>query len=230
MTIHSPSQPFIKGGDAENVWNEHHDVDATHEAIQVMLAGGIPNWVKWPQDYKSYAKEAFAEEKAKSDRMGLEYRWADQDMLTNAKARKVNPIKTREFLERWLKPNGVKFVVMDNGYRGIGGVPTVGLWCTPPTNHKKLRYVCYLDVPLMWEWSVLHLDEHKIPCGEKSRGWRTVAQQLVEKDIITEAQCHKIFGVPSPNVISARYFRSLWEKRHQAPYVDKEVEDEGAVA
>jgi hypothetical protein len=66
----------------------------------------------------------------------------------------------------------------------------------------------------MWEWSVLKLDSHGIPSGEESRGWRTVAIQLVEKEIITEAQCHKIFGVPSPNAISARYFRSLWEKRN----------------
>jgi hypothetical protein len=75
---------------------------------------------------------------------------------------------------------------------------------------------------MMYEWSVLKLDQYGIPAGEESRGWRTVAVQLVEKEIITEAECHKIFGVPPANQISARYFRSLWEKRHGKPYQDEE--------
>lgn len=225
MSIQMPDQPFIKGPDVENVWNERHDIDATHEAIQTMLAGGTPNWVKWPHEYKAYAKECFAAEKENSDKMGMGYRWHDQDVLTNKEARQINPIKTRDFLERWLRPAGIKFTVMDNKFRNAVGVPTVGLWCVPPTRTNKLRYVCYLDVPFMWEWSVLKLDNHGIPSGEESRGWRTVAVQLVEKEIITEQQCHKIFGVPSPNQVSARYFRSLWEKRNGKRYKDIDEQD-----
>ena len=37
----------------DHAWNEHHDVETTSESIQQMLAGGTPNWVKWPRDYVS---------------------------------------------------------------------------------------------------------------------------------------------------------------------------------
>jgi len=214
MTIHTPDQPFIKGPDVENPFNEHHDVAATSEAIQTMLAGGTPNWVKWPHEYKSYVKESFAAEKEISNKMASAYKWDDQEQLTNEVARKVNKITTREFIDK-LKKGGIKPIVMDGGLPG-----TVALWAMPPNRNNKLRYVCFLQVPAMYEWSVLRLDAHGIPNGESFRGWRTVAIQLVEKEIITEAQCHKIFGVPSPNAISARYFRSLWEKRNGKRYSD----------
>jgi len=219
--ITQPDQPFIKGPDVENPFNEHHDVNATHEAIQTMLAGGTPNWVKFPNDYKQYAKEGYLAEKEISNKMASAYKWDDQEDLTNELARKVNKITTREFMKK-LSDNDIKAVVMDNGMKG-----TVGLWATPPNRTNKLRYVCFLQVPAMYEWSVLRLDDHGIPSGESFRGWRTVAIQLVEKEIITEAQCHKIFGVPSPNAISARYFRSLWEKRNGKRYSD--IEDQEAL-
>jgi hypothetical protein len=222
--IQTPDQPFIKGPDVENPFNERHDIQATGEAIQQMLAGGTPNWVRWPEDYKSFVKESFAAEKEISDNMASAYKWDDQADLTNEAARKVNRINTRDFLKK-LNDNGIKTTVFDNGWKGNGGVPTVGLFCVPPSNTKKLRPVCYIDVPFMWEWSVLLLDSHGIPNGEKSRGWRTVAIQLVEKEIISEQQCHKIFGVPSPNAISARYFRSLWEKRNGKRYIDLEDQE-----
>jgi hypothetical protein len=219
--IHQPDQPYVPGTDVENPFNERHDVDATRESIQKMLAGGTPNWVKHPEEYKSYARESFAAEKEISDKMATQYKWDDQEQLTNDVARKVNPITTINFLQK-LKENGITAIVMDNALKG-----TLGLWATPPNRHHKLRYVCFIQVPAMYEWSVLNLDNHGIPDGEAFRGWRTVAIQLVEKEIITEQQCHKIFGVPSPNVISARYFRSLWEKRNARRYVD--IEDQEAL-
>lgn len=217
------NQPFIKGPSVENVWNERHDIDATHEAVQQMLSGGTPNWVKWPEDYKAFAKEEFKSHQENSDRMAVGYRWADQDMLTNKQARCVNGLLTRDFVEKKLRANGVLCTVFDNGWIGPGGIPTVALWCCPPNNPKKLRAICYMDVPMMWEWSVLKLDPHGIPAGEASRGWRTVAVQLVEKAIITEKQCHQIFGVAPANAISTRYYQSLWDIRHRPPYQDEEA-------
>ncbi len=111
-TIHQPGQPFIKGPDVENPFNERHDVDATHESIQRMLAGGTPNWVKWPHEYKSYVKESFAAEKEISDKMASAYKWDDQDILTNRQARMVNAMSTRAFVKK-LNDAGIKTAVMD---------------------------------------------------------------------------------------------------------------------
>ena len=212
----------LPGSDVENPFNERHDVKATGEAIERMLAGGTPNWVKFPQDYKAMAKESFASHREDSERMATQYKWDDQDVLTDRAARRVNGMTTRDFIEKKLRANGIKCGVIDNGFIGVGGIPTVGLFCVPPHKTDKLRPVCYLDVPMMYEWSVLKLDQYGIPAGEESRGWRTVAVQLVEKEIITEAECHRIFGAPSANRLSARYYRSLWEKRHQKPYADED--------
>lgn len=217
--IHQPGQPFIKGSDVENPFNEHHDISATHEAVRQMLAGGTPNWVRWPQDYKAFVKESFAAEKEISDKMAAQYRWDDQEILTNRQARMVNAMSTRDFVKK-LNENSIKTMLTDSGM-----AKTIGLWCVVPNQVQKLRYICYLQVPAMYEWSVLRLDSHGIPSGEEFRGWRTVAVQLVEKEIITEAQCHQIFGAPSANKISARYYRSLWEKRHARKFVDP-LEDE----
>lgn len=214
-----PGQPFIKGQDVENPFNEHHDVDATHEAVQRMLAGGTPNWVKWPHDYRAFVRESFAAEKEISDKMSVGYRWEDQDVLSDRASRMVNPITTRDFVKK-LERNGIKVVLTDGGMKG-----TIGFWCVVPHQEQKLRYVCYLQVPAMYEWSVLRLDSHGIPSGEEFRGWRTVAVQLVEKEIITEQQCHQIFGAPGANKLSARYYRSLWEKRHGRSFVDPLEED-----
>lgn len=215
---------FGDANDAE-VWKHRHDVSATSEAIQTMIAGGTPNWFKWPEEYKSFVKESFAEEKERSDKMGAEYRWADQDMLTNKEARQINGMPTRDILERKLKANGIVAFVYDNGWVGHGGRPTVGLWAVPPNRTNKIRPICFLDVPMMYEWSVLKLDPHGIPSGFESRGWRDMAVQLVEKDIITESQCHRIFGAPPSNRISARYYRSLWEKRNGKPWNDDQDQD-----
>lgn len=212
----------VPGSDVENPWQERHDVAATSEAIGRMLAGGTPNWVRFPHEYKSMAKESFQSHREDSERMAVQYKWADQAVLTDKAARRVHGITTRDFIEKKLRANGIKCGVMASSWVGPGGLPTVALWATPPKRTDHLRFVCYMDVPMMYEWSVLKLDQYGIPSGEESRGWRTVAVQLVEKEIITEAQCHQIFGAPPANKLSDRYYRSLWEKRHGKPYLDED--------
>ncbi|VVB52663.1 Uncharacterised protein [uncultured archaeon] len=195
----------------------YHDLSTTRTTIKQLLADGTPDWVSHPEDYKEFVKENFAAHKQESDAMAEAYQWHDQHILADL-GRKVNPISTRAFIDK-LRKNGVKCFTVDNGWRG-----TVALWATPPEKLDAVRYVCYLQIPAMYEWSILNLDRHGIPDGEGYRGWRTVIVQLVEKEIITELQAHRIFGVPAPNENSARYFQSLWEKRNGKKYVDPEDE------
>lgn len=206
------------GGDVDKPWKPHHDVAATQATIQQMLAGGTPNWVKWPQDYKAYVKEAFAAEKEISDEMAEQYKIEDQEDLTNRKARMVNPMATRDFIAK-LRAHGVKCFTVDNGFPK----QTVALWCIPPKVRSRARYICYMQVPAMYEWSVLRVDPWGKPIGEDFRGWRTVIVQLIEKEILTEEEAHKIFGPPSHNKIFSRYHRSLWEIRNKRRYTEAEL-------
>lgn len=195
----------------------HHDLPTTRASIQQILAGGTPNWIKWPEDYRAFVRESFAAEKEISDEMGEQYHIEDQLDLTNELARKINPMSTDDFVAK-LRKNGIKCFTVYNGLPG-----TVGLWCIPPKLLARARYVCYLQVPAMYEWSVLRLNRHNIPEGEKFRGWRTAVMELIKKDILTEFKAHKIFGQPSHNKTFHRYQRSLWELRNEKKYTEDDL-------
>jgi hypothetical protein len=194
---------------AENPINSVHDLKTTRETIKQLLANGTPDWVRFPQDYKQFVKESFAQEKEISDTMAKAYQIEDQDILANPEGRKVNTISTRDFIKK-LRDNGVKCFTIDNGFPP----QTVALWAIRPGSDEAI-YVCYLQVPAMYEWSVLKLDRHNVPSGEDFRGWRTVVSQLIIKDILSEERAHQIFGKPVLNKISRVYRRTLYFHRNR---------------
>jgi len=197
----------------------HHDVPTTTASIQEILAGGTPDWVKRPHEWKNYARESFLREKEISDEMVERYQMEDQIELTNAKARLVNPMSTDQFMHK-LRTNSICPVKCFTVYNGLQG--TVGLWCIPPKVTGRARYVCYIRVPFMYEWSLLKLDKHNLPAGEL-RGWRTAIVELVKCEILTEWQAHQIFGNPSGNRCFRRYRESLWEIRNGKRYTADEL-------
>jgi hypothetical protein len=200
---------------AENPINSVHDMKTTQETIKKLLANGTPDWVRFPHEYKAFVKESFAREKEISDTMAKSYQIEDQDILSNPEGRKVNAMSTRDFIQK-LRENGVRCFTVDNGYPP----QTVALWAIRPGTDQAV-YVCYLQVPAMYEWSVLKLDRHNVPSGEDFRGWRTVLSQLIIKDILSEDRAHQIFGKPALNKISRVYRRTLYfhrnRKRFEAP-------------
>jgi hypothetical protein len=206
------------GADVSDPFKSRHDIATTQDSVQQLLAGGTPDWVKHPLDYKNFVRESFAAEKEISDEMSERYKMEDQEDLTNAAARMVNPMSTRDFIAK-LRANGIKCFTVDNGFPP----KTVALWCIPLGQHARARYICYLQVPAQWEWSVLKVDHHGKPIGEDYRGWRTVLIQLIEKEILTEESAHNIFGKPSTNSVFSRYWRSLWEHRNYKRYTEKEL-------
>jgi hypothetical protein len=193
----------------DDPWKEHHDLKTTKETISKLLAGGTPNWFKWPKDYKNFAQEAVLADREVSQKMVQRYRMEDQELLINEVARKVNPIRTRDFVEK-LRGSGVKCYTIQNGFPPS----TVALWAfRPGTDH--VVPICYLQVPAMYEWSVLRLDHRGLPSGESFRGWRTAEVQLIEKGIISEARAHEIFGRPVDGPVSRRFRKNLFWLRNR---------------
>ena len=192
----------------------YHDMKTTQATIKTLLAGGTPDWVKHPQDYKAYANESYLAEKEISDSQVKSYKMGHQDILTNFKARNVNIMSSRQFVKT-LRDNGFPCFTMDNGLAG-----TVGLWHIVPTPHGlQARYSAFLQIPAMIEWSVLAVDNHGLPAGESYRGWRTVLSEMIKKDIITEQRAHEIFGKPTDSIVSRLYRESLWTVRHSRPQI-----------
>jgi hypothetical protein len=207
MNIMNNAPPLVK---VDNPWKSRHNWKATREAIKRMLAGGTPDFIKHPEDYKQFAQESFLAEKERSTKQVAEYRIEDQEELVDFKARNVNIIGTQQFVKK-LTDNGVKCFVCYNGLP-----QTIALWSIVPTEQGlDARYVCFMQTPAMIEWSVLRLDEHGLPAGELYRGWRTVLSQMILKQAITEEKAHKIFGRPTESIVSRRYRRTLYEFRNK---------------
>jgi hypothetical protein len=198
----------VSGSDLRDPWKHRHNLRTTRESIKKILADGTPNWIRFPNDYKNFVKESFAAAKEESDSQVSDYKMEHQDILTNAAARKVNAISTRDFIQK-LRKNGVRCFTIDNGYPP----QTVALWSIRP-NSDQVQYICYLQVPAMYEWSVLKVDRHGLPAGEDFRGWRTVLVQLITKGIMTETKAHQVFGRPTDSEVSLIYRESLFYIRN----------------
>jgi hypothetical protein len=206
---------FISGSDVKNPFKEHHDLKTTRESIKKLLANGTPNWVKWPEDYKNFVRESFQAAKEESDSQVEQYKMEHQDILMNAEARKVNAIGTRDFIQK-LRSSGVKCFTIDNGFPP----QTVALWAIRPSTNE-VAYICYLQVPAMYEWSVLKVDRHGLPAGEDFRGWRTVLIQLITKGIMTEKRAHEVFGKCTDSEVSMLYRESLYYIRNKQALVEQ---------
>lgn len=195
----------------DDPWKSHVDLKTSKETIKKLLAGGTPNWLRWPNDYKAFAQESLAADREVTQRMALRYKMEDQEQLTNELARKVSPWRTRDFIDH-LRRNGIRCYTIDNQYPP----GCVALWSFKPgTDH--VVPVCYLQTPAMVEWSILRLDHRGLPNGESYRGWRTVEVQLIEKGIVSETEAHKIFGHPVDGPVSRRFRQSLYWFRNQRP-------------
>lgn len=210
MAISNPSNAPLQ--DLSNPWVGRHNLKATRETIKHLLAGGTPNWVRWPEEYRSFAQETILADKEVSDTMARRYKMDDQELLTNEEARKVNPMPTRVFIEK-LRQSGVKCYTIDLGYPP----QTVGLWAFKPGSDHVVP-VAFCQTPAQYEWSLLRLDKRGLPNGEAYRGWRTVLAQMILKGVISEAKAHEIFGHPVDGPVSHRYRKTLYWFRNRAHY------------
>jgi hypothetical protein len=180
----------------------NHNLKTTTATIKKLLADGTPDWFKHPLDYKNFVAEGRQYDREISIKQVIGYRMEDQDLLIDESPRKVNVMASRLFVRK-LRQNGIKCFTIYNGLAG-----TVGLWACPP-NSDQMRYVAFIQIPYMYEWSVLRLDKNMLPDGEKFRGWRTVIAQLIIREILTEKQANRIFGRATDSAVSRRYRKSL---------------------
>lgn len=198
------------------------DYRTTDRSIKKILADGTPRWVSHPQDFSQWARECYLEEKEESTKQVAAYREEEQDTLTDYKARKIHPMSSRDFIQK-LRDNGVKcftYQVPHGPGTPARMMNTVGLWCVVPDQSgigflyqgQHYQYMTWLQIPFMWEWSLLPLDEHQLSAGE-NRGWRTVLARLIARKVLTEQKAHLLFGEPS-GATSKIYKRTLFDFRN----------------
>jgi hypothetical protein len=187
--------------------------NATTEAtVKEILKHGTPDWVTRPEDYKAFAKEAYAASKERSDAQVAGYQMDDQIILTDAALSMVNPMSAKQFIAK-LRANGLQCGSVESPmHNGTASLVAV----VPTTQGSKPKFVNSIQVPWMYEWSLMKLDDHNLPNGYRYVGWRDAVAQLVELGIWTEQKAHKVFGAPSDcSARSSRYRRSLWLHRNK---------------
>jgi hypothetical protein len=77
----------------------------------------------------------------------------------------------------------------------------------PEWSGQSFRYLGYVTLGVMPEYSVYEFDRRDIMQRCTQIGWRSVLLRFVENNILTEEQCDREFGPPSGGV------NSLWYKK-----------------
>ena len=191
----------------------NRDMPGTQAAIKEILKHGTPDWIKHPKDYRNFANEEFLREHEQSCEKVADYRISDQDRLTNQRicpdsARLVNFIHVRDFFTR-LREHGVECLMIWNRLAQQAALHAV----IPHERSKGHRYVTYVHIPWMPEWSTWRLDDHGLLNGESARGWRTVLFHLIRSRVLSEEKVKEIFG-ESYGPASYLHRRALYNLRN----------------
>lgn len=201
---------------AFNPYRTLHDKAAALATARELYKGGTPRWISHPEEFRAMAEEDYLESKELSDRMAMAHHTPNQDILTDYKPRLVNSWDTREFLFK-LRASGVAcFTCQTPPQPGIPSwlANTTGLFAVVPSQmsagHQK---ICSMQIPTMFEWSVLLVDHHNLQRGQVI-GWRTVLEQLICKRVMTEQRAHEVFGAPIGSRASLPYRKKLHEFRN----------------
>lgn len=185
----------------------------TEATVREILKHGTPDWVKHPEDYKNLAKEDYLRTKENSDKQVSSFKMDGQDILADENVSKINRMSLDVFMSK-LRSNGLKAWCVESTLRNNTG----GLWVTSPTTEGfKPKFVTTIQYPAMYEYSVLRLDDHGLPIGEKFIGWRNAVAQLIVLGIWSEEQAHRVFGPPVIGPRSVRYRKTLWNYRNNRP-------------
>jgi len=189
-------------------------VDRKHtlHLIKSLLKGGTPDWYSRPQDYRAMVQEWHAEAQENLLAECREYKVEDQDSLADPAGRRVN-IMPAAVLMRKLRDAGLTCFSHDSPLQD-GSASLFVLMATPKGG--EWEPMCSIQVPLMWEWSLLRIDPStNLPTGFRDIGWRSAVRCLITKGVLTEERAHEIFGKPRISAVSRRYRRMLWEHHNQ---------------
>lgn len=165
--------------------------------------------------------DLLCEQKEMNTEMVKQYRFYNQDELVikcrdDYNARKGRVMHCLEFTDLLSKVRPC--YLSANVRKGLSGLAVYHPKDVKQEDGSMKRvdwhYVCGVQVGFMWEYSVVHVDDHGLPLNEKWRGWRTVLLRLIQLEHITEQQALEVFGEPT-SAGSKRYLEQLYYWRHR---------------
>lgn len=84
----------------------------------------------------------------------------------------------------------------------------------PELEGRTFKYLFYMPLGWMREYSIYEFDNRDIPIREKERGWRTITSRFIKAKLVTEEVVNKYFGEPHGEG-STHYRRQLYRWRNQ---------------
>jgi hypothetical protein len=180
--------------------------------IKGVLKNGTPDWIRFPQHYKALADEWTREARQNLHEECYDYKVQDQDDLADPAGRRVNMMAAAVFMRK-ARSAGLTCFSHDSQLADR----TASFFVLMPTARGgEFKPMCSIQVPLMWEWSLLRIDpQTNLATGFRDIGWRSAVRVMVEQGALTESKAHEVFGEPRISIVSSRYRRMLWEHRNR---------------
>lgn len=177
--------------------------------IKQLLKGGTPDWYRFPGDYKAMVDEWHKEAHENLLAECRYYQVDDQETLSDPAGRRVNIMPAAVFMRK-LRNEG-KLTCFSHDSQLQDG--SASLFVLMPTkNGGEFQPMCSIQVPLMWEWSLLRIDpKTNLPTGFRDIGWRSAVRCLIMNGALTEQRAHEIFGKPRICRVSRSYRRMLFD-------------------
>ena len=184
----------------------------TMHVIKEILKHGTPNWYRHPEDYRGLVQEWHKEAHENLLAECYRYRVDNQDSLSNPAGRRVNLMAAAEFMRK-LRRAGLTCFSHDSTLQD----GSASLFVLMPTKKGgEFQPMCSIQVPFMWEWSLLRIDPRtNLPSGFRDIGWRSAVRCLITFGALSEERAHEIFGKPRVFHGSRIYRQMLWEHKNQ---------------
>lgn len=187
------------------------DIGQVRQFVKEQLKGGTPKWIAHPEDYRQMVAEFHAKAQEALLDECYAYKCQDQDLLADP-SRRMNLMPAAVFMRK-LRNEG-KLTCFSHDSPDRDGSASLFV-LIPTAKGGEFAPICPIQVPLMWEWSLVRLDPRtQLPSGFRDIGWRSAVRCLVMRGILTEQKAHQIFGAPREVPASRIYRRMLCEYRN----------------
>jgi hypothetical protein len=180
--------------------------------VASVLKHGTPDWVRFPRAFKAMVDEWHKQAQEALLEECEAYKVDDQELLADPRGRRVNMMSAASFMAK-LRGAGLTCFSHDSPLADH----TASLFVLMPSAQGgEFKPMCSIQVPLMWEWSLLRIDPRtNLPTGFRDIGWRSAVLALIRNGALNEWQAHAIFGKPREASVSKIHRRMLFDHRNR---------------
>lgn len=186
-----------------------YDTEMT-EKLDANLAAAVAEYAERRYEDRQTSnqnKEALAEQREMSAETAKQYQWLTPEEYADQEQRIGRVMSHAEFITK-LRDTGMHcwYVQHPHADKAVLMFAKDGV--------AQPEVVCWSQVGMMPELSLMRFDDHGAPLNEQRRGWRTCLLQIILKGFLTEEKADATFGRPQQAQAFDRYNRTLQSFRN----------------